>query len=120
MNMVWVGAPCASTPCDIAIRPSPAVCTSTMTLRGGGPGLYVDFARLSFQTPIMGSGCAKPVSGTAAAKKNAISATTSTRIKTANAVRFISAPLDSEHLEALLLSLLTTQPKAQRAARKLA
>ena len=38
-----------------------------MLLLGGGPGLYFDFARLSFHVPIIGWLCASPACGNAVA-----------------------------------------------------
>src|SRR5215467_1508043 len=45
-------------------------------LFGGGPGLYFDFARLSFHVPMMGSVCAKLESDDVANKHIARKATT--------------------------------------------
>src|ERR1700674_5423622 len=51
--------PAASTPANVSFRFSPVPSTFADWLRGGGPGSYVDFARLSCQLPIQGSLCAK-------------------------------------------------------------
>ena len=53
---VWVGWPCAFTPSivDFILPDMSSILTVPATV-GFGPGLYVDFARLTFHVPIHGS-----------------------------------------------------------------
>src|SRR5260370_22288464 len=71
--------PFASTCSIVHFHPLPACSIVTVLLLGGGPGLNVDFARLSFHVPTKGSRgwfCANVAGSSAATRTNAIRAET--------------------------------------------
>src|SRR5260370_39074901 len=49
--MVWVGLPSALTPSPVYLIPPGVASNFSVRLLGAGPGLYLDFARSSFQVP---------------------------------------------------------------------
>src|SRR5712692_4212471 len=50
-NMAWVGLPSALTPSPVNFIPPGVASNFSVRLLGAGPGLYLDFARSSFQVP---------------------------------------------------------------------
>src|SRR6185503_14555232 len=75
-----IGRPDASTPCNRAVHCGPAALNIRICLWGGGPGLNVDFARLSSHVPTRSSPCAE--AGTVAGP----SASTTVRVHTREAL----------------------------------
>src|SRR5215475_7823117 len=53
-NTDFVAFPSASIPSAVFVRFAPSATMFRVKLRGGGPGLYFDFSRLSFHVPISG------------------------------------------------------------------
>src|SRR5271163_4471592 len=72
VTIAFVGLPCASTLSTVNLRPCPSAWVVIVWLLGGGPGLYVDFARLSFHVPIAGLLCANAACGNAAATPKSV------------------------------------------------